>query len=180
MSESLDAQATAPIEIRDSRTFWAFYCALAGSLAALSEGWGWGPVGLLVSGTHTAYSLVRLLSRRTRLRITDEGIVDEIFWYSPGLIKWDEILDVRAARWGAIEVDLLYANAFLARLSDLAQLRRIKQRLMGFGPAVIFPWGLGGPRRELIEMLETGMDSYALSVVRRAKPLPSAAATSDA
>ena len=172
MSESLDAQATDPIEIRDSRPFWAFCGALMGSLATLSAvAWGWGPFGLVVFGTHTVRTFARLLSRRTRLRITDEGIVDENFWYSPGLIKWDEILDVSAARWGAIEIDLLDANAFLARLSGLAQLYRVKLWLKGFGPAVIIPWGLEGSRRELIEILETGMDSYALSVVRRGASL---------
>ncbi len=173
MSVPSDSPATGPIEIRDSRTFWALCSALMGSLTALSAasgGGGW--VGLWLFGTRTIYTFVRLLGRRIRLRITEEGIVDQNFWYSPGLITWSEMLDVRATRWRTIEIDLVDEEAFLARLSVLARLYRIKLQLRGLGPTLIVPWGLECTRRELIEMLETGMDSYALSAVRAGDPLP--------
>ena len=188
MSEPFDAYPTSPIEIRDSRAFYALWAEVAGSLAVLSAAsWIWGPVGLAglvglgVFGAHAVWALRRLFGRRVRLRITEEGIVDENFWYSPGLIKWDEVLDVRATRWGRIEIDLLDENAFLARLSGPHQVGRIKQLarsaraihtvLLGFGPASIFSWGLEASRGEIIEALEAGMDSYALSVVRQGHAL---------
>ncbi len=179
MSEPFDDAAPAdPIEIRDSRAFYALWAELAGSLAVLSgAAWAWGPggfaglVGLGVFGANTVWSCLRLFRRRVRLRITEEGIVDENFWYSPGLIKWDEILDVRESRWGYIEVDLADKPAYFRRLSGLAQTVRAYQRLWGFGPAAISSWGLEASRGEIIEALETGMDSYALSMVRQVDAL---------
>ena len=84
MSESVDTHSEDPIEIRDSRAFYAFWGDLALLLAAVSgASWAWGP----------------------------------------------------------------------------------------FGPAVIVSWGLEGSRREIIEMLDTAMDSYALSVIRQGAAL---------
>ena len=171
MNESLDAPAVDQIEIRDSRLFYAICSEVAGSLALLSAiSWAWGPAG--VAGlVGAAWALHRLFHRKARLRITDQGIIDEQFWYSPGLIKWDEILDVRESRWGYIEIDLADKQAYFRRLSGLAQTVRAYQRLWGFGPAAISSWGLEASRGEIIEALETGMDSYALSMVRQADAL---------
>ncbi len=179
MSEPFDDAAPAdPIEIRDSRAFYALWAELAGSLAVLSgAAWAWGPVGfaglvgLGVFGANTVWSCLRLFRRRVRLRITEGGIVDENFWYSPGLIKWDEILDVRATRWGYIKIDLADEKAYFERLSGLAEVAHAYQKLWGLGPAAIFSWGLEASRGEIIEALETGMDSYALSVVRQGDAL---------
>ena len=188
VSESVDTHSEDPIEIRDSRVFYALWGDLALLLAAVSAAsWAWGPFGLLglvglgVFGTHSLWAFQRLFHRRVRLRITEEGVVDENFWYSPGLIKWDEILDVRVTRWGRIEIDLVDENEFLARLSGPHQLGRVKQLaqsaraihmvLLGFGPAAIASWGLEGSRAEIVEMLEAGMDRYALSVVREGDAL---------
>ncbi len=178
MNESLDAPAVDQIEIRDSRLFYAICSEVAGSLALLSAiSWAWGPagvaglVGLGVFGANAAWALTRLFRRKARLRITEQGIIDEQFWYSPGLIKWDEILDVRESRWGYIEIDLADKQAYFRRLSGLAQTVRGYQRLWGFGPAAIHTWGLEASKGEIIEALETGMDSHALSMVRQADAL---------
>jgi hypothetical protein len=160
--------------------FYAISGEVAGSLAVLSAiSWAWGPagvaglVGMGVFGINAAWALHRLFRRKARLRITEQGIIDEQFWYSPGLIKWDEILDVRPSRWGYIEIDLADKPAYFRRLSGLAQTVRAYMRLWGFGPAAISSWGLEASRGEIIEALETGMDSYALSMVRQADALES-------
>ena len=172
LSRPADAHHADPVEIRDSRIFFASWGILTGSLAALSVvSWGLGPFGLVVFGTHAVWSLTRLLSRRVRVRITQEGVVDENYWLSPGLITWDEILDVRPTKWGLIEIDLADEDAFLERRSTLAQLAIFKQQLYGLGPAVIVPWSLRGTRRELLDALETAMDTFALSKVRNGEAL---------
>ncbi len=178
MSEPFDTQVTGPIEIGDSRVFYAICGGVAGPLAVLAAiSLVWGPAGVAdlvalgVFGTNAAWALHRLFRRKARLRITEEGIVDEQFWYSPGLIKWDEILDIRESRWGYIEIDLADRQAYFRRLSGLAQTVRAYMRLWGFGPAAISSWGLEASRGEIIEALETGMDSYALSMVRQADAL---------
>jgi hypothetical protein len=95
------------------------------------------------------------------------GIRDENFWYSPGLIRWDEILDVRPTRFGLIEVELRDEGAFWGRLSPLSQLPRVKLTLLGFGPALITPWGLEGTRRGLVNLLKKELEQNLLESVRR-------------
>ena len=178
MNQHLDAPAVDQIEVRDSRLFYAICGGVAGSLAVLAAiSLAWGPAGVAdlvalgVFGINAAWVLHRLFRRKARLRITEQGIIDENFWYSPGLIKWDEILDVRESRWGYIEIDLADKQAYFRRLSGLAQTVRAYQRLWGFGPAAISTWGLEASRGEIVEALETGMDSYALSMVRETDAL---------
>jgi hypothetical protein len=108
-----------------------------------------------------------LFDQRPRIRITADGIVDENFWYSPGLIPWEEIVDVRATGLGLIEVDLSDASAFLERLSPMRQVARFKMQLLGFGPAVITPWGLDRSGREVVALLQDGLDEHVVLSARR-------------
>ena len=130
-------------------------------------------------GSYSVWSLMRFVRPRVRVRITEDGIVDESFWwYSPGLIRWDEIVDFRTTKWGLVRIDLVDEAAFLERLSGLKQLARIKSMLNGLGPALIVPWALEGSKRDLMETLETALDSYTLAAARRREPLgPGGAAT---
>ncbi len=167
MSERSDIGSLNLFEVRGSRAFYTFWCIAAGALAWLSSvSWGWGLMGLAVFGAHSAWALVGLLNRRIRLRVTEDGIVDENFWWSPGLVPWEEMLDVRATKWGLVEIDLRDKSAFFERLSPLAQLVRVKQRLSGLGPALIVPWSLEGSKRDLLESLETGLDSSTVAAAR--------------
>ncbi len=82
------------------------------ALAVLSAT-AWGPLGLIIFGAHAVWAFRRLLDPRPRIRLSSDGIVDKNFWYSPGLIPWEEILDVRSTRLGLIEVDLKDESADL-------------------------------------------------------------------
>ena len=84
------------VEIYDSKVFYASWFAGMAFLAVASLALpGVGPVGLVVFGSHAVWADTRLESPRPRIRVTPEGLIDENFWYSPGLIRWGEILDVR-------------------------------------------------------------------------------------
>jgi len=91
VSHPADVDDTGPVEISDSRIFYASRGVLTWSLAVLSVAW-WGlPVGLVVFGTHALWSFWRLFSRRVPLRITKEGVVAAIAFIntwggSPGQI----------------------------------------------------------------------------------------------
>ena len=179
------ARGLAAIEIHDSRLFLGLYsggmtiAAIAGALLS-----GWGPVLPIIFGTHALWSLRRLFDRRPRLRVSAEGIRDENFWYSPGLIRWEEIRDVRRTRFGLIEIELRDEGAFLDRLSWLQQLPRLKFAMFGFGPALVTPWGFKGTTREVVTTLQQGLERYLLDSVRsehsllspRATPAPGAQA----
>ncbi|MBT8487821.1 MAG: hypothetical protein KJO65_03230, partial [Gemmatimonadetes bacterium] len=95
-----------------------------------------------------------------RLCVTEAGIVDEMFWYSPGLIPWQDVTDVRPTRWGLVEIDLVDDDVFLQRLGPLSQMARFKQQLYGFGPALVVPWVLRGRRRTIVDRLQDGLDAY--------------------
>ncbi len=156
------------IAIYDSRLFFGLYSAgmtIAAIPCALLSGFG--PVLAIILGTHALWALRRVIDRRPRLRISAEGIRDENFWYSPGMIRWDEILDVRRTRFGLIEVELRDEGAFWNRLSPLRQLPRVKLALFGFGPALITPWGLRGTTREVVGTLQQGLEQHLLDSVRR-------------
>jgi len=171
-SEPSEEHSGEPIEIRDSRPFYGFWCLLTGSLAGLTAfAWGWGPIGLLVFGLHSVWSFLRLFSRRARLCITEEGIVDANFWTSPGLIRWEEVLDVQPTRWGLIEVKLLDEQAFWSRQSFWAQLARAKLLLYGYQGTVIVPWGLAGSRRKLVQTLQDGLDAAEIAAMGQAVAL---------
>lgn len=109
------------------------------------------------------WSGFRLWIKPARVRVTTEGIVDETFWYSPGLIRWSEIIDVRERRWGLIEIDLLNETTFWERLGPLSQLALIKYQLYGFGPALIVSWALEGRRSDIVDALQDGLDTFALT-----------------
>lgn len=170
LSQPADTHDAGPIEIRDSRTFYASWGALTGLLAALSIAGG-SPLGLLVFGSHAVWSVSRLLNRRVRLRITEAGIENRTSLFSPGLIAWDEVRDVRPAKWGLIDIDLVDEGGFLDRLGSGPQFAALKLHIYGFGPAAIRAWGLGSSRRELLDALEWAMDSFVLSKVRSGRAL---------
>jgi hypothetical protein len=128
----------------------------------------------LLLGSYSAWSFLRVVSWRVRVRVTEDGIVDETFgWYSPGLIRWEGIRDVRAGRWGGIEIELKDQKAFFYRLSPPAVLARALSMLFGLGPAVINPLYFKGSRRELLESLEAALDSYTLDTIRQSDTLGS-------
>ena len=158
------------IEIRDSKDFYGASCIGCVGLAVyFSEPWM-----ALFLGSYSVWSFLRAVSGRVRVRVTEDGIVDETFrWYSPGLIRWEEIRDVREGRWGGIEIELLDEKTFLNRLSPLAVLARTISRLYGLGPAVINPMYFEGSRRELLEPLEAAFDSSVLAAARQNDPLGS-------
>lgn len=56
-----------------------------------------------IAAGYAGWSGFRLWIRPARVRVTTEGIVDEMFWYSPGLIRWSEIIDVRETRWPRVD-----------------------------------------------------------------------------
>lgn len=172
MTQPSEECSQEPIEFADSRTFYGSWCVLTGSLAALSTvSWGWGPFGLIAFGAHAGWALFRLLRRRTRLRVTEDGIVDENFWYSPGLIRWEEIVDVQPTRWGLIDVKLLDEEGFWDRQSALAQVVRMKYLFFGFGAAAIVPWGLTGSRRSIVRAIHERFDAAAIAAMRRERAL---------
>ncbi len=118
-------------EFRDSRLFFAAYSGATSALAWISTvAWGWGPFGLIVFGVHAIWSAQRLLTRRPRLSITRDGILNNNFWYSPGLIPWANIRDVRRTPLGIIKVDLVDSAAFLDRLPPLSMLAAFKPMLL--------------------------------------------------
>ncbi len=169
MSESVDGGPADVMEIRDSRPFYALSSIAYGTLAWWSSAsLGVGAVGLVVFGSYSLWSLLRFIWPRVRLRITEDGIVDETFWwYSPGLIEWGEIVDFRTTKWGLIRIELVDEDSFLGRLSGLRQLTRVKSMLYGLGPALLVPWVLEGSKRDLLGSLEARLDAYTLAAARR-------------
>ena len=169
----MNALDAGPIEIRDSRVFYGLWVALSWSLATLClAAGGPGLIGFIVFGVHALWSSSRLILQQAPLLITEEGVVGVVHGLAPGLVSWgglitwDEILDVRKCKWGLIEIQLADEEAFLERQSALVGLSALKLRIAGLGPAVIAPWGLEGSRREVLDVLETAMDSFALSNIR--------------
>lgn len=180
MDVSAEHDEPGSLTIRDSRAFYAYWCIAMTLLAvATVTGFGWGPFGLVLFGGYALWALTRLLDRRPRIRVTPEGIIDDNFWYSPGLVRWADILDVRMTRLGLIEVDLRDENAFWERLSPLRRLARFKMQLYGFGPALITPWGLEGSGSEIVAHLQAGLDEHVLLAARSERsPSPSEPAPS--
>jgi hypothetical protein len=161
------------ISFRDSRTFYGASCVALAAMATMSSPWPW----TVLFGAQSLWAFLRFINQRVRLRVTDDGIVDETFsWYSPGLIRWEGIRDVRAGRWGGIEIELKDPKAFYYRLSPPAALSRAISRLFGLGPAVINPSYYKASRRELLESLEAALDSYTLDTVRQSDTLGSGGA----
>jgi len=151
------------IDIYDSRPFYALWFVVMAALAfAVGTMPGLGPLIAMVFGIHALWALRRLFFRRPRVRITAEGIVDRNFWYSPGLIRWEDIIDVYSTGLGLIEVELKDEMAFWERLSPLGQMARYKLQLLGYGPALITPWGLERSGSEVVDMLQAGLDEHVL------------------
>lgn len=169
LSESVYGGLPDVMEIRDSRPFYALSSIGYGTLAWWSSSsLGLGAAGLVVFGSYSLWSLLRFVRPRVRLRISEDGIVDETFWwYSPGLIRWGEIVDFRTTKWGLVQIELVDEDSFLGRLSGLRQFTRVKSMLYGLGPALLVPWVLEGSKRDLLGSLKTRLDAYTLAAVRR-------------
>ena len=149
-------------EFRDSRAFLAVVGVAYGAVAAGFAAAGW-PVLACAAMVGVGWAGYRMVSTQVRLRISEEGIEDRSYWYTGGLIAWDEILDVRAGPWGSIEIDLRDEAAHWQRLSPLRQIQRAKlQMFYRLGPAAIIPWGLEGSRPEVLEALQEGLDTVEL------------------
>lgn len=145
-------------ECRGSRPFFAGMVLLAAGLGVGAAALGSLILAVLAIG-YTGWSAYRLIAPG-RLRVTEDGLVDDTFWHSPGLIPWRTITDVRPARWALIEIDLVDENAFVEKLGPLKQMALLKQQLYGFGPAIIVPWVLQGSRQSILETLQDGLDAY--------------------
>lgn len=172
----MPSQPEAPdrVEIHDSRSFHvAWFVGMTTLAIASAMVPGPGVIMAVIFGAHALYALRRLFYRRPRIQITSEGIVDRNFWYSPGLIRWEEIIDVYSKGFGLIEVELKDEVAFWNRLSPLRQIPRFKLQIFGFGPALITSWGLEHSGSEVVEMLQAGMDEHALHAAREERLLPS-------
>lgn len=149
-------------EIRDSRVFFGCFSSAMAVLAAGFAVTGWWLPAMIATG-YAGWSGYRTLVAPVRVRVTEAGIEDRTFWYSPGLIPWDEILEVRAGSWGAIEIDLRDETSFWNELRPLARLPRMKFQLFyGLGPAAILPWMLRGARTEIVDALQEGLDTVAV------------------
>lgn len=159
------------LELRDSKAFWGTVAVATGALALASSGTGLGPFGLVLFGGYATWAVSRLLHRPVRLAVNAQGIVDRTFWFSPGLIPWSEIVDVRPGRFGFIDIELRDEAAFMERLPPLRRLARWKFALYGLGPAAMNPWPLPASRREIVEALESGLDAFILEDVDRIRPL---------
>ncbi len=161
------------VEIHDSRTFFvSWFVGMTTFAVALATVPGWGPLVAVVLGAHALWALRRLFDRRPRIQITSEGIVDRNFWYSPGLIRWEEIIDVYSKGLGLIEVELKDEIAFWDRLSPLRQIPRYKLQLLGFGPTLITPWGLELSGSEVLDMLQAGLDEHVLQSAQEERFMP--------
>ena len=107
------------------------------------------------------------------IRITAEGIVDENFWYSPGLVRWEQIVEIRSTALGFIEIDLEDDQAFWETLSPLKALARMKMQLLGYGPAFIVGWNLAGSIEDNLEAMRGGLDDFSLRAIQEAIALDS-------
>lgn len=156
------------VEFRDSPTSFGVMGLILGVLA-FQASW-WPSAGLF--GICSLWLVSRAARRRVRLRITDEGITDETFgWYSPGLIPWEEVREIRYGAWRAVDIELKDEAAFLYRLSPLARLGRIPGRLFGLGSAYLNPLYFRASRRTLHDSLEAGLRAHELESIRRYKAL---------
>ena len=158
-----------PVEFRDS---WPFYLILLVATVALTvcsvAYWPvWRPVPLFFFGSAAVGATLRVLRRRVRLRINEEGILDRTHWYSPGLIPWQDIIDVRVGRWGTIEIDLAESSSFWERQTVLRQLHMMRAQVWGMGPAAVSPLGLSATRHTILQAMEERMSRHALASLRR-------------
>lgn len=159
----LPAEPFPSVHFRGSRAFFGGLLLVVGSLAA-----GFAALGSVILSSlavlYAGWAGFRLIAPG-RLHSTEAGIVDETFWYSPGLIPWAQVTDVRPTRWGLVEIDLVDEDVYLERLGALARVAVFKQQLYGFGPSLIMPWALQGSRRTIIDGLQDGLDAYTHMVL---------------
>ena len=103
---------------------------------------------------------------RTRVRVTEEGIEIRYFVHPPGLIPWDEVLDIREGRW-VVELELKDAKAFRESLSPIdRRITDLNRLVYGFGPTAVSSLLLDGSKPEIRKALETALDSYTLAAFR--------------
>ena len=126
----------------------------------------------LVFGAHAVGAIKQMTRSAPGLRITEEGLLDNSHWWHSGLIPWDEIIDVRASRWGMIEIDLRDEQAFWQRLTPIQQLAHWKSQLYGFSPALVVPFLLEGSRSQLVDEMQAGLDQYTLRSGAQSPALP--------
>jgi len=150
-------------EFRDSRLFFGTLAVLHLALAVLLGE----PVVALFLCAFAVKPALNAARPRTRVRVTEKGIELRYFVRSPGLIRWDEVLDIREGRWGVTELELRDENAFRERLSRIDRMIAATNRLIyGFGPTAVSSMLLKGSKREIRESLETALDSYTLAAFR--------------
>ncbi len=156
-------------EFRDSGIVFGTVAILSLGLAVMVGE----PVTALILCAVTAKTLFNVARPRTRVRVTDEGVELGYFVRSPGLIRWDDVRDIREGRWGVIELDLKDEKAFRERLSPLDRVIAATNRLVyGFGPTAVSAALLKGSKLEIRESLEDALDSYTLAAFRDDAVLP--------
>jgi hypothetical protein len=112
-----------PVEFRDSLPVYLVWLVAMVVLTTCAVAFWptWGPTPLLAFGSAAVAAALRVLRRRVRLRIAEEGIIDHTGWYSPGLIPWEDVVDVRPGPWGYVQLDLTEASSFWERQTPLRQ-----------------------------------------------------------
>jgi hypothetical protein len=166
-----DVEAFPSSEFRDSRAFFAAYGFVAASVAIGFASAGWALAAALAVGV-TGWAGYRMVATPVRVRVSESGVEDHSFWYSPGLIRWSEIVEVREGPWGAIEVDLRDEASFWEKLGPLKAIPRVKMQLFyRLGPAAIIPWSLAGSRAEVVGALQDGLDTHTLRSLTRPERL---------
>lgn len=151
----------------DSRGFFAIYGSTCALLAAGFASLPWGMPLAVVMGANALWAVMRASYRKARIRIDEDGIVDENFWYSGGFIPWSAVRDVRPTRWGLIQIELFDENEYWDALHPMKAFALLKMQLYGFSPVVVTPWGLQGSRRALVAELQEGLDRWAVEAARR-------------
>jgi hypothetical protein len=174
----------APVALYDDEQMWA---ASTGAnlmivlvcLALASGGSVVGGVGALYFGARIVYLARRLIGKVPRVLLTEDGVIDRSFFYSVGLIPWEDIVEVRHKGMGMVNVTVRDPDKLLAPLG-VHQLFMIGwMQLWGFGPIAINSWTLDRTSRELVDLLDEGMDAYALRALRSDHELGSGADRDD-
>jgi hypothetical protein len=158
-------------ELRDSWKFLTGYLVACIALLVVTTVVGLGGLGVVVVGPCLLWAATRLLRRPVRLRISRDGIVDHTHLFSPGLVPWDRIVDVTPTRWGMIDIEIRDEAEFFQRASPLGRLVMGFHRVLGLGPCLLPPWLLGMSRRHLVDVIESGMDHFALTQARRMRSI---------
>ena len=161
-----------PMEVRESRLYYGDAAATTGLVASLSAFFGLGPVTPVFFGAATAWCVLRCLRPRVRLRLTDEGIVEEGGWGGSELIRWIEVADVRPARRAAVRVELVDEDGFRRGRRWWKRLASAQPTTAGLGPVVFNAWALAGSRSQIVAALQNALDSHTITLVQGDPPLP--------